>query len=91
MRQLTEICAALLVGAGHLAIALPVRIALGRLLDVFGRAEIAPSPAGRHRLTGANRRRAYRPVVGHVRWHGQPGEVAPSAVTAGIWTEEAAT
>lgn len=109
MRQLNDIGAALLVGAGQLAVALPVRIALGRLLDAFRRADIATAyvrkehlphrpyagrieptgPAGRHRLTLANRRTAYRPVVGHVRHHGHPDDVAPRAVTAGIWTEEA--
>lgn len=137
MRALDEIAAALLVGAGHLALAWPVRLAGGRLVAAlplrtlaarvvlvavvrvarrrataraelhatlparyvrkphvpfrpYGRRIDPTGPAGRHRLTIRNRRTAYRPVVGHVRWHGHPDDAAlmPGAVTAGIWTEE---
>lgn len=136
MRALNDIAGALLVGCGHLALAVPVRLAGGRLVRALAVRALAgrlvlvavvrvarrratavaelyatlparyvrkprvghrpysrrldpTGPAGRHRLTIRNRRTAYRPVVGHVRWHGHPLDVMPRAVASGIWTEEA--
>lgn len=56
----------------------------------YGRRITPTGPAGRHRLTFTNRHTAYRPVVGHVRWHGHPDDALhmPAAVASGIWTEE---
>lgn len=76
----------------HLAVALPIRVAAGGLLDALR----APEPGlrvGRHRLTLLKRLSptTYRPSVGRVRWHGHPDDSrhAPRGVLAGLWTEEA--